>query len=58
MRLVLLSTLVLTLFSGTSAFAGCREDIQALMKTSEAETNFRLETEMLMGGKPVQHTVH
>ncbi len=57
MRVVLLSTLIFTLLGGASAFAGCREDIQALMKASEEETNFRLETEMLMGGRPVQHTV-
>jgi len=39
-----------------AAQAGCKEDIQAMMKAGETAENYRLETETLIGGTPIQHS--
>ncbi|WP_417684920.1 hypothetical protein [Roseibium sp.] len=44
------------LLSGPAALADCKNDIQAMMKAGETASNYREETQTLIGGQVVQHS--
>jgi hypothetical protein len=55
LKIATLSGLALLTFVH-SASAGCREDIQAMLKAVEKATNYRIVTKTIMAGSVVQHT--
>ncbi|KFB11421.1 hypothetical protein [Nitratireductor basaltis] len=51
--IVIAGLLALTL---SSAAADCREEVQKLLEAGPEWTNYRIQTETVMGGNPVQHS--
>lgn len=56
MRRIAPAGLALLLASAGNAGAGCREDVQAMLKAGEEATNYRITTETIMGGQVVQRS--
>lgn len=50
------AALAATLSISAPAAAGCREEVQAMMKAAEEAENYVIRTELLMGGNVVQTT--
>lgn len=56
MRRIAPAGLALLLASVGNVHAGCREDVQAMLKAGEEARNYRIATETIMGGAAVQHS--